>query len=330
MSPTKFARLCIALFLLCGTTLAQQPKLTWYPFDTTFISARYANSAIGEVPAKASQAAKSVHAEICGGDDAELHIGIKLADVGLAANQMPLTGPVVAGDSGWGIVAELPNGKLADGPAKFAKLAGKPITFTGYFRVWDEGHAKGAVHPSNPHHVFEVHPAWAFRGAGVSFSRVDLVASMGKYRGFGAKKFKELLSAVSAEKWPLAYQDEGKLFVGLAKDQNFYQLPVEVKAKKSVSGGHEWTLDVFTDKAISKLFYSGLTAVTADGSPIDDSLKIGQKSFLLGFFSVNLKKALDASEGAGSEAKAVPVKEALEFFVFGVARNSAVESCSKH
>jgi hypothetical protein len=330
MKATKVARLCLALFLLCGVTPAQQPKLTWYSFDTDFISARYSDSAIGEMPAKAAEAAKNVHAETCGGDDAELHIGIKLNDVGLSAGQMPLSVPVAAGDKGWGIVAELPNGKLADGPSKFVKIAGKSVTFTGYFRVWDEGHAKGAVHPSNPHHVFEVHPAWAFKGSGVSFSRVDLVASMGKYRGFGATKFKPLLSAVADEKWPLAYQAGGRLFVGLAKDQNFYQLPAKVKAKKSVSGGHEWTLDVFSDKAISKLVYSGLTAVTADGSPIDDTLKVGQKIFLLGFFSVNLKKAMDASEGAGSEAEAVPAKDALEFFVFGVAANSAVASCSKH
>lgn len=330
MKTTKLAHLCLALLLFCGVTLAQQPKLTWYPFDTDFISARYSDSAIGDVPTKAAHAAKSVHSESCGGDDAELHIGIRLSDVGLPPGQMPLSGPVVAGDKGWGIVAELPNGKMADGPSKFAKVAGKPVTFTGYFRVWDEGHAKGAVHPSNPHHVFEVHPAWAFEGSGVSFSRVDLVASMGKYRGFGATKFKPLLSAVSDEKWPLAYRDRGRLFVGLAKDQNFYQLPVKVRAKRSVSGGHEWTLDVFSDRAISKLVYSGLTGVTADGSPIDDSLKVGQKVFLLGFFSVNLKKALDASSGADSEGEAVTVKDALEFFVFGVAANSAVASCSKH
>jgi hypothetical protein len=62
---------------------------------------------------------------------------------------------------------------------------------------------------------------------------------MAKYQGFGATKFKPMLSAVSDEKWPLAYQDGGRLFVGLAKDQNFYQLPVKVREKKAVSGGHE-------------------------------------------------------------------------------------------
>ena len=58
-----------------------------------------------------------------------------------------------------------------------------------------------------------------------------------------------------------------------------------------------------------------------------DALTVGQKAFLLGFFSVNLKKAMDASGEAGSEDDAVPVKEALEFFVFGEAVNSAVVSC---
>jgi hypothetical protein len=87
---------------------------------------------------------------------------------------------------------------------------------------------------------------------------------------------------------------------------------------------------VFSDKAISKLVYSGLTAVTADGSPIDDTLKVGQKTFLLGFFSVNLKKAMDDSGGAGSEEEAVSIKDALEFFVVGAAASSAIASCSKH
>lgn len=330
MKPIKVTRLCLALFLLSGVSLAQQTKLNWYPFDRDFINSQYSDSSIGELRAKAAFAAKNVHTESCGGNDSELHIGIRLADVALPAGQMPISGPVKSNDPGWGVVAELPNGKMADGPSKFAKLAGKPVTFTGYFRVWDEGHAVGAVHPSNPHHVFEVHPAWGFRGTGVSFSREDLVASMGSYRGYGATKFRPLLKAIADEKWPLAYQDGGNLFLGLAKDQNFYQLPVRVKAKRAVTGGHEWTLDVYSNQAITNLVYPGLTAVTADGSPIDDTLKVGQKTFLLGFFSVNLKKAMDASEGADSEDEAAPVKDALEFFVFGVAAKSAVTSCGSH
>lgn len=243
MRPIKIARLCLTLLLLCGVTTAQQAKLKWYPFDTDFVSARYSDGTIGEIPAKTARAAQDPHSEKCGGNDAELHICIKLADVGLAAGQMPLTGPVVAGNAGWGLVAELPNARMADGPAQFAKLAGKAATFTGYFRVWNEGHDTTEVQPSNPHHVFEVHPAWAFKGSGVSFSRVDLVAPMSKYRGFGASKFQRLLKVVAEDQWPKAYQKGGRLFVGLAKEQNFYQLPVKVKAKRSVTGGHEWTLD---------------------------------------------------------------------------------------
>lgn len=52
--------------------------------------------------------------------------------------------------------------------------------------------------------------------------------------------------------------------------------------------------------------------------------------FLLGFFSVNLKKAMDAAGGADTQAEAVPVKEAVELFVFGLALNSAVISCGGH
>ena len=46
-------------------------------------------------------------------------------------------------------------------------------------------------------------------------------------------------------------------------------------------------------------------------------LSVGQEITLLGFFSVNLKKALDGSSGANSKANAVPVKDAVEFFVLG-------------
>lgn len=58
--------------------------------------------------------------------------------------------------------------------------------------------------------------------------------------------------------------------------------------------------------------------------------RVGQKITLLGFFSVNLKKALEGSEGATSEGDAVAVKDAVEFFVFGKAVNQAVQTCGGH
>ncbi len=60
MKLTRFAHLCLVLLLLSSITFAQQPKLTWYPFDTDFISAKYSDSAISELRAKVAHAAKNV------------------------------------------------------------------------------------------------------------------------------------------------------------------------------------------------------------------------------------------------------------------------------
>ena len=93
MKPTKVAHLCLILLLFCSVTLAQQPKLTWYPFDTDFISARYSDSAIGEVPAKAALAAKRVHSESCDGDDVVGQIVLRVAvGAGQGANAQTLFG----------------------------------------------------------------------------------------------------------------------------------------------------------------------------------------------------------------------------------------------
>jgi hypothetical protein len=52
--------------------------------------------------------------------------------------------------------------KLKNGIAVELTLKLKRVnSLTGNFRVWDEGHAVGSFYPRNPHHVFEVHPAWA-------------------------------------------------------------------------------------------------------------------------------------------------------------------------
>lgn len=77
----------------------------------------------------------------------------------LAASQSPISGKAFSDDADWGVVFELPGAKAGKGPGTLTKLAGKTVTFNGYFRVWNEGHWKGTVHPSNPHHVFEVHSA---------------------------------------------------------------------------------------------------------------------------------------------------------------------------
>jgi hypothetical protein len=319
----------VSLVLLFVSTVNAQ-DIRWYPFDKDFIANQYSNSAIGELRVKKFKPAQTIHSESCGGNDAEIHIGIKKNDIDLPDAQMPASGAVGPATK-WGIVAELPNARDGDGKARLGDLENKPATFIGYFRVWDEGHAVGTVAPSNPHHVFEIHPAFAFSGEGVNFSRVDLVAAMPNYRGFGFGKFGPLLKSLGKFKWPLAYKDDDNLFVGLPfKQSNFYQLPIEVTHIKSVTGGHEITVNVFSSVNFNNQIYAALTVITASGSPIDSDLAVGDQKSLLGFFSVNLRKALGASGEADSPDNAHAIKEAVEFFVFGVSQNGPVNKCSKH
>lgn len=128
--------------------------------------------------------------------------------------------------------------------------------------------------------------------------------------------------------WPLAFQDEQQLHLGLVKNANFYQLPVKVTSINAVTNGKEVTLDVFSDQAMTNRIYQGLIGITVSGTSINSSLSVGQKKFLLGFFSVNLKKALQESQSASSENNAVNVKGAVEFFIFGVATQGAVSTCN--
>lgn len=72
--------------------------------------------------------------------------------------------------------------------------------------------------------------------------------------------------------------------------------------------------------------YSPDSGITISGSPIDGTLKKGKKSFVLGFFSMNLRRVLDATKDAHSEEEAAFVPDAVEFFVFGLPQESAVSS----
>ena len=103
---------------------------------------------------------------------------------------------------------------------------------------------------------------------------------------------------------------------------------MKVTSISAITGGKEVTLDVFSDQAMTHQVYQGLIGITVLGTPINSSLSVGQKKFLLGFFSVNLKKALQEAQGTSSEANAVNVKGAVEFFIFGVASQGAVVSCN--
>jgi hypothetical protein len=74
------------------------------------------------------------------------------------------------------------------------------------------------------------------------------------------------------------------------------------------------------------LIYSGLRVITVSDSPIDSDLSAGDQKSLLGFFSVNLRKALGAAGDADSADNAHVVREAVEFFAFGVSKKGPVNT----
>jgi hypothetical protein len=234
-------------------------------------------------------------------------------------------------DAKWGIVAELPNANEG-GPDELDALKGTELTFSGYYRLWDEGHAHGSAAPSNPHHVLELHPAWAFgtNASHFAFSSPQLVKAMSGYSGYGASKFKPIFKTLDSGDWLNVWQDSNFVYVQLRESPNFHQLPIEVEEVRAITGGEEVLVNVFSDSQFSHLVHENLRVVTATGSPIDDELSSasrGSHMFLLGFFSVNLQKAVQLSQDAHSEAEAVSAPDALEFFAFGRATQIAVSSC---
>jgi hypothetical protein len=293
-----------------GVLIAGTGDLTWYPFPRAFIEASYQNGVPVADFTFSGWGKSGIHPSSCGGKDGEIHIGA------LVGGLSPLPS-VNDDDESWGIVAELPNAIGGKGAATLKTLDKKSIHFRGYLRLWDEGHAKGQVHPSNPHHVFEVHPAWRVEGPGATFDKVSLVKAIPEFHGYGATKFKPLFDSVKDGTWPRAYLDGDHLYVLLRESANFHQLPVIVQDVRDVDGGHEALVDVYSDESFKTLRYEGLRCYTPTGSDYDLKWKKAAKTYLLGFFSVNLGEALKQVGAAGSEDDAAHVPEALEFFVFG-------------
>jgi hypothetical protein len=322
----------VLILLLFAFTTSAQTK--WYKFSKDFINSHYPNdSAIGQLEATTVAPAKNVHSISCGGNDGELHIGVEGADVvGLGAAGQPFSAPADDSSSDFGVVAEPVN--LASTTRSSAQLLdGQAATFEGYYRVWNEGHDAGAAPPSNPHHVLELHPAWAFAGAGENFRDPASIRSMHSgnavFHGYGASKFRPILESLANEEWLHVYEDSTFVYVELVKAQNFYQLPVKVNEVHNISGGVEATVDVFSDRARSNLVLSGLHVIANEGSDIAGRLNSGNNiHFLLGIFSVNLRKAENLAEGHQGEDDAVFAPSALEFFAYGVPPGRAVSSSS--
>jgi hypothetical protein len=331
MEVIRMKRLTL-LLLVVGAGLLPSMSLgaaeySWFRFSKAFISEHYKDGvAFGAVTANAWARAANVHTTKCGGNDGELHIGI--FNTGLLDPSTPFSLPA-GDDDQWGLVAELPDAGAGSGPDTLVAVKDEPLMFTGYLRVWNEGHDKGSVYASNPHHVLEIHPSWTLSALDgkTTFSRPDLIRPMTNYQGYGATKFKPVLATTQAEEWPLAYVDNEYLYVSLQRADNFYQLPVRVTSVKEIANGHEATVDVYSDEAFKTRRYEGLRCITTSGSAYDGRWKDGEQTYLLGFFSINLARALTSGKDATTETDAVHVPNALEFFVFGRPQRKAVATC---
>jgi hypothetical protein len=329
----------LSLSLVLGLTLTAEESTAqtkWYKFNKAFINGHYPNdSAIGQLQAKTVAPAKNVHTVSCGGNDGELHIGIEGADVlgPGAADGQPFSAPANDSNSDFGLVAE-PVNLTATTKKSAAALDGEAATFEGYYRLWNEGHDTGKIYPSNPHHVLELHPVWAFAGGGENFADPSSIRSMGSknapFQGYGASKFRPLLESLTNEEWLHVYEDDTFVYVELRKADNFYQLPVKVKDVHEVTGGVQTVVDVFSDQVHRNRLLSDLHVIANNGSDISVRLKSGTEiQFLLGIFSVNLRKAEDVAAGHLGQGNAVFAPSALEFFAYGVPLGSAVSSSSE-
>jgi hypothetical protein len=317
----------------CAYVVEAQTDAPWFWFSQAFITQEYApDSAFGQM-GLGRWAIAGNHSSSCGGNDAEVHIGASWYD------HMGYTGASVSGPDNtssdvtpkWGVVVELTNVQEGTGDDTLRAIpATVDAVFDGYFRAWNEGHWKGSYYPSAPHHVLELHPAYAFRAGTYTFNRPDLVKTMPNYRGYGQTPLKKVLSGLSTQTWPRAFVDGPDLWVRLGQTSNFFQFAVEVKNRKPVTGGHEATVDGFSSTTYSNRVIQNLQVITMTGTAIDSMLTTGSRMTLLGIFSVNLRKALDLATAAGatSEAAAAFIPNALEFFAYGRTTKQAVSSCS--
>jgi len=320
--------LCAASHLAAQAGTA--PSLVWFKFSKDFITQHYAaDSAVGELVTTDPKPAKTVHPSTCGGHDGEIHIGIFPDSIqGNNPHGVP-NSSLATNDTEFGAVAE-PVNLTASTKKSVQAIKGKETTFTGYFRAWNEGHYQGAVADSNPHHVLEVHPTWAFQSeaASVDFDSPQSIAPMKGYQGYGASHFRPLLESLTTQEWLKVFEDDQFVFVQLAKADNFYQLPVKIQGEaREVHGGTSVTVNVFSDAARKNLIYEQLNVVSNEGSRIAGRFQNGTAiKFLLGIFSVNLDTAMKAAEGHRGQDAAVFAPQALEFFAYGVPLLPAVRN----
>jgi hypothetical protein len=270
----------------------------------------------------------------CSGTDGEIHIGAYEDAIDLPTNQRPFSRLAGLPTVAWGLVAEPPNA-TADDSTLLKDREGSRITFEGYSRVWNEGHYDDEKHKnpngsSNPNHLLELHPIWKIDAASDSHEDYEFQSTVPakRYAGYGMLKAGPMLQEISAKAWPLAYSTGGQLFVSLAEESNFYQLPVRITGVQTAPAAVILHADVCAAVGCSGggVAYRNLRIVARVDSFGQKPFTSGEVTELLGIFSVHLGKAEQLSSHATSAQSAVAVPEALEFFVFARTKERAVRN----
>ena len=302
----------------------------WLAFDPDFIRNHYqsADLAFGSLTISDEWRASGVHDESCSGEDGEVHVGVYDDHMGLNASEMPFSSPIDVERIAWGTVIEPPNVTSAQA-TELEGREGTTATFEGFFRVWNEGHYddqtdRVAGGYSNPNHVLELHPAWRLTTPSPnSIKREYSLQPMLDYSGYGLSKLRPILNGFAAGKWPTIYQDSEALYIHLPKGQpyeaNFFQIPVIIRSVTPLGDGTVMQADVCDNVECSgPALYKGLRLVTVPSTAEGKVYQANEQTELLGIFSVNLRRALDA-------ARAKVLTQTLEFFVFGRAKNGGCQ-----
>jgi hypothetical protein len=295
----------------------------WFKFNKNFVQQHVNESTgFGSLSVSVSHPAGNVHSVSCGGQDGELHIGVLDVEVTDAGGQ-GVSGVPNQNDAKWGLVVEPVNLKGND-QNDISTVSQGQAEYAGFFRVWNEGHYKGVVYPSNPHHVLELHPNWSYRGSGIDSDRTASVHPMSGFAGYGATKVRPLLQSVAKDGWLQTYEDSNFVYINLRKADNFYQLPVTITSISDVDGGRQAIVDVYSDAAHRRRIYEGLT-VNMLSDDFSNGLSESDKTFFLGIFSVNPRRALTLASGHGPNDPA-DASKALEFFSYGFPHEKAVKN----
>src|SRR5438270_1074653 len=183
-----------AVILFVASTLQAQD--VWFKFNKNFVQ-QHVNetTGFGTVSVSASHPANNVHSISCGGQDGELHIGVLDTEVA-DADANGVSAMPDQNDASWGLVVE-PVNLAGNDQNDITTVSQGSAQYAGFFRVWNEGHYKGAVYPSNPHHVLELHPNSSYSCSGSDSDRTASVHPMVGFARYGPSEIKALLQSVS-------------------------------------------------------------------------------------------------------------------------------------